>query len=296
MALTYDRPGASADALNAAYAALRGAIADRLPVRLRDRLLDGEQVFDSSTLLDLDEDDDEADCVESVDDLPRAIVSKAARAWGRGRWSLALDSTGWAVEVRASSSSGPVSDRLHARATLTDLGSGDVEIEAQGFAVASPEGSAPGVVGAWETFSGSGIGEWSVGVATLRGLVEHFNGTGIGSWAVGGRYLIGASEASWQGWPAGPRPVLPPAGGPVVSVVVGDLASADLSEQIDGETMMFTLPAFLPGSVRLYLNGQRLAQGSDFEESSSTTITLADAIAAPEEPDALIADYVPCAC
>jgi hypothetical protein len=314
MPLTYDRPGATAATLNAGYATLRASLAPKLPLRLRDRLLDGTVIFDTSALLDLDEDDPEADCVESLDDLPLALVSKGRRAWGRGRWTLARDGAAWRVEVRETrrtlplaetfrglpilvSATGSIpSDPLHAEVRFEDLGSGSYGVLAAGFLVASPEGAAPGVVGAWETFDGSGYAEWDVGVRSLVALVEGFDGTGYEAWAPGGLFRVASAEQAWTGWPNGVEPVLPAPGGPVVTVVTGDVATVDLSGQIDGSTTSFTLPEFVAGSVRLYLNGQRLTQGTDFSETSSTTVLLAQTMPVPDLPDALLADYIPCTC
>lgn len=314
MPLTFDRPGALAADLNAGYAALRSALAPKLPLALRDRLLDGSVLFDTSALLDLNEDDDEADCVESLDDLPRALASKGNRAWQRGRWVLARDGLAWRVEiyetrrtlplaevlggatVLVSASGSILSDPLHAEATFEDTGGGAYAISSAGFLVASPEGAKPGIIGAWETFAGDGYNEWDPGVRTLLALVEGFGGTGLAEWSPGGLFLLGGEEAEWAGWPNGVEPVLPAPGGPVVTVVTGDVATVDLTGQVDGVATTFTLPEFVVGSVRLYLNGQRLTQGTDFSETSSTTVLLAQTIPVPDLPDTLLADYIPCTC
>ena len=314
MPLTFDRPGALAADLNDGYAALRAGLAPKLPVALRDRLLDGSVLFDTSALLDLDEDDEEADCVESIDDLPRALVSKASRAWQRGRWALARDGLAWRVEVRetrrtlplaetvggatllVSASGSILADPLHAEATFEDTGGGSYTVTSAGFLVRSPEGAAPGVLGAWETFGGDGYDQWAPGVRTLLALVEGFGGTGYAEWSPGALTRLGGEEAAWTGWPNGIEPVLPAPGGPVVTVVTGDVATVDLTAQVDGVATTFTIPEFVAGSVRLYLNGQRLTQGTDFSETSSTAVLLAQTIPVPDLPDALLADYIPCTC
>lgn len=312
MALTYNRPGATAADLNAAYAGLRATLAPKLPTRLRDRLLDGTVVFDTSALIDLDEDDEEADCVESLDDLPRALVDKANRAWLRGRWSVSRDGTSWKVSVNETrsilptlgqvggvgvliSSSGSVaSDPLHATATFEPTGGGSYTVDAVAFLVASPEGAAPGVVGAWEQFDGTGYSEWDAGDVFLVGLVERFGGTGYSEWGVGSAFLLGAEETAWTGWPNGVVPIIPVEAGTTINVVTGDFAVEDLTSQVDGSTTTFVLPEYVAGSVRLYLNGSRLVAGSDFTETSSTEIEIVSIT--PTPPDTLTADYVPCTC
>jgi len=312
MALTYNRPGATAADLNTAYAGLRATLAPKLPTRIRDRLLDGSVVFDTSALLDLDEDDEEADCVESLDDLPRALVDKANRAWLRGRWSVSRDGASWTVEVHETRSIKPVvgsfggvetlisasgsisSDPLHATATFEPTGGGSYVAGATAFLVASPEGAAPGVVGAWEQFDGEGYPEWGLGDVTLIALVERFGGTGYSEWNSGSGYLLGAEETGWAGWPNGVEPIIPDPPGTTINVVTGDYAVEDLTSQVDGTTTTFVLPEYVAGSVRLYLNGSRLIAGSDYTETSSTEIEIVSIV--PNPPDTLTADYVPCTC
>lgn len=313
MALTYDRPGATAAELNAAYAAMRGALAPKLPTRIRDRLLDGTETFDTSPLIDLDEDDPDADAVESVDDLPLVMASKASREWQRGLWSAGFDGSVWAVQVRETLRIRPTTAKingatiavvtpgasdlspLHAEVRLVVSGQGYDPV-ATGYLVASPEGSAPGIVGAFETFEGTGYAAWDPGVETLVGLVEQFAGSGYAAWNPGVETLVGLVESVWSGWAEGLAPVIPTGGSSTtINVVTGDTVSVDLTSQVDGTAMTFTLPDYVSGSLRVYLNGQRLRE-IEFVETSATSFTLDLSVAVPTPPDALVADYIPCAC
>ena len=281
MALTYNRPGATAAELNVAYAAMRSALAPKLPTRIRDRLLDGTVTFDTSPIFDLDEDDADADAVESVDDLPLVMAAKASREWQRGLWSAGFDGSDWGLQVRETLRVRPTTTKingatiavvtpgasdlspLHAEVRLVVSGQGYDPV-ATGYLVASPEGSAPGIVGAFETFEGTGYAEWDPGVETLVGLVE----------------------SVWTGWPDGVVPVVP--GG-------GCSTTIDLTSQVNGQAITFAIPGYVSGSLRVYLNGQRLRE-IEFVETSATSFTLDLSVAVPTPPDALLADYNPCAC
>ena len=303
MALTYNRPGATAAELNVAYAAMRSALAPKLPTRIRDRLLDGTVTFDTSPIFDLDEDDADADAVESVDDLPLVMAAKASREWQRGLWSAGFDGSDWGLQVRETLRVRPTTTKingatiavvtpgasdlspLHAEVRLVVSGQGYDPV-ATGYLVASPEGSAPGIVGAFETFEGTGYAEWDPGVETLVGLVEQFAGSGYAEWNPGIETLVGLVESVWTGWPDGVVPVVP--GG-------GCSTTIDLTSQVNGQAITFAIPGYVSGSLRVYLNGQRLRE-IEFVETSATSFTLDLSVAVPTPPDALLADYNPCAC
>jgi hypothetical protein len=65
---------------------------------------------------------------------------------------------------------------------------------------------------------------------------------------------------------------------------------------INGTNKIFTTASvFVAGTLRVYLNGQRLVEGAteDYEETDTDEITMADAPkSAPGNPDVIIVDYI----
>jgi hypothetical protein len=54
----------------------------------------------------------------------------------------------------------------------------------------------------------------------------------------------------------------------------GDMKQADLTSQIDGSNVSFTVPEeYQAGSLRVYYNGIRQVEGETFDEYNSTTFT-----------------------
>jgi hypothetical protein len=295
MPLTKDRPNVTASALNALWASLIAKVAPTLPTPIRDPNGDGSSVFDS---IDLDESDPEAFEVVSPIDLAAALVSKG-NAWGGATWlrtSLDDSISGSRVEVRASYSqtASTFSSSVSARSVLppayssTDLlvaGVAGLTITASRVVSGAPDGwGLATAIGGVETFEGLGYASWGPGEVGLITEIERFDGVGLGEWRPGSVFLVGEVEAGWAGWPEGTEPVVP-------SDAVC-LAVSDLTSQVDGVRTSFVVPeSYESGSLRVYLNGQRLS-GSMVTETSSTTFDLSEVLA--EVGDALVVDY--CAC
>jgi len=291
MPLTKDRPDVTAAQLNALWATLISRVAPALPMGIRDPNGDGSLVFDST---DLDESDPEARSVVDPIDLVGALVSKGS-AFGGATWLatvLANPSAGRRVEVRESYSQ---TGATAARDQLPPaFASADVLIDGLAGLTISVERVVSTAAGGWgldssignvETFAGSGYAAWDPGEVGQIASVEQFAGVGYAAWRAGAVYQIAGAETAWSGFPAAAVPVDPSG--------TGCIAQVDLTEQVDGVETSFSLPAYEAGSLRVYLNGQRLS-GSMITETSSTSFSIAETV--PEIGDALVADYCACAC
>lgn len=295
MPLTIDRPNVTAAQLNALWATLLLRVSPTLPTKIRDPNGDGSNVFDD---IDLDEADEEAREVLAPIDLADALVSKG-NGFGGATWlrtSIGNSVAGARVEVRSlySQAGSTVTSFVSARSVLppavssTDvLAVGSTGLTITATRVISDAADGWGLataIGGVETFDGRGYADWNPGTVGLITEIERFDGTGFGEWKPGPVFRLGGVESSWTGWPAGTEPVIPGAG--------ACLEVADLTSQVDGQRVSFTVPeTFEPGSLRVYLNGQRLS-GSMVTETSSSTFTLSEVLA--EVGDALVVDFCPC--
>lgn len=295
MPLSIDRPNVTAAQLNALWSSLVAKVAPTLPTPIRDPNGDGSSVFDT---IDLDESDPEAVEVLSPIDLADALVSKG-NEWGGATWlrtSLDNSIVGARVEVRSSYSqvAATFSSFVCARSVLppaystTDVlvsGATGLTITAARVVSTAPDGwGLANAIGDVETFEGRGYANWDPGDVGLVTEVESFDGVGLGEWRPGSVFLVGEVESGWGGWPEGTEPVVPSDG--------SCLSGSDLTSQVDGVRTSFTVPAsFESGSLRVYLNGQRLS-GSMVTETSSTTFTLSEILA--EVGDSLVVDYCGC--
>lgn len=67
------------------------------------------------------------------------------------------------------------------------------------------------------------------------------------------------------------------------------VSNRSLSPAPNGSTTLFTTPeAYIAGTTRLYLNGQRLFLTGDYTETSSNSLTFT---VAPYTADMLLVDY-----
>ena len=70
----------------------------------------------------------------------------------------------------------------------------------------------------------------------------------------------------------------------------GDMKQADLTSQIDGSNVSFTVPEeYQAGSLRVYYNGIRQVEGETFDEYNSTTFTTNFT---PQTGDYVTVDYI----
>jgi len=294
MPLTIDRPNVTAAQLNSLWSTLVSRVAPTLPVSIRDPNGDGSSVFDS---VDLDESDPEARRVLEPIDLTTALVSKGTGFGGAVWIRTSLDGQiGTRIEVREiySQAATTFASVVSARDVLPPLFSQtDVLVNGSTGLTISAERVVSTAAGGWglstvigdvEDFEGLGLAEWNPGTVGLITEVEDFDGIGLGGWYPGPVYQIGQVEARWSGWPAGVEPVIP--GG------VECLSTEDLTSQIDGQRVAFvTAATFEAGSLRVYLNGQRLS-GSMVTETGSSGFTISEIV--PEIGDALVVDFCSC--
>lgn len=295
MPLTFDRPNVTAATLNSLWSTLVSRVAPTLPTPIRDPNGDGSTVFDN---IDLDEADPEARLVVSPEDLVGAIIAKG-NAFGGARWlrsSLDNSIAGDRIEVRESytQTGTTLASSLAARSVLPraysftevqPIGSTGLTITAARVVSDAPSGwGLTTAIGEVETFAGLGFVEWNPGEPGLVTEIESFDGVGLDQWSPGSVFLLGETESLWSGWPAGTQPVIPSGG--------QCLDSSDLTSQVDGIRSSFTVPeVFEAGTLRVYLNGQRLS-GSMVTEDSTTSFTLSQITAVVG--DTLVVDYCPC--
>lgn len=295
MPLTRDRPLVTAATLNSLWSTLVSRVAPTLPTPIRDPKGDGSVVFDT---IDLDESDPEATEVLVPQDLVEAIISKG-NAFGGARWlrsSLDDSTDGDRIEVRESYSQvgATFASDLSARSTLPPaysftevqpIGNTGLTITATRVISDAPSGwGLTTAIGEVEVFDGLGFAEWGPGEVGLVTETERFEGVGFDQWSPGPVFLLGEVESRWLGWPAGTQPVIPSDS--------ACLDSSDLTAQVDGIRSSFTVPeTFEAGTLRVYLNGQRLS-GSMVTETSTTTFTLSEVTA--EVGDSLVVDYCSC--
>lgn len=295
MPLTKDRPDVTAAQLNQLWSTLLARVAPTIPTPIRDPKGDGSVVLDS---IDLDETDPEATEVLAPIDLVGALVSKGNEFGGATWLRTSLDSStaGGRIEVRSAYSqvATTFTSDASARSVLppafstTDvlpIGSTGLTITAERVVSDAPSGwGLANALGEVETFEGLGIDQWGPGEVGLVTEIERFAGVGFGEWRAGTAYLLGEIENGWTGWPAGTEPVIPSD--------AACLDVADLTSQVDGIRTSFTVPeSYEAGTLRVYLNGQRLS-GSMVTETSATTFSLSEVLA--EVGDALVVDYCSC--
>ena len=293
MPLTIDRPDVTAAQLNSLWASLISKIAGTLPVSVRDPNGDGSVLFDD---LDIDESDTEASAVLDPIDLVDALRSKASGIGGASWITTTLEGDdGRRLEAREPyiAAALTLTSIVVARSVLPPaFSSTDVLINgAAGLTITASRviSDAAGgwglaaVIGDVETFDGLGIEQWGAGDVGQIAEVEGFDGVGIGAWSSGGVFQVGEVEHAWSGWPAGTDPPTPSG--------ADCMDQSDLTSQVDGQRTSFTAPTYEAGSLRVYLNGQRLS-GSMVTETSSTTFTISEIV--PEVGDSLVIDYCSC--
>lgn len=295
MPFTVDRSSITAAQLNTLWSLLVTRIAPTLPIGIRDPNGDGSNVFDD---LDISDTDDAATRVITVTDLAGALVEKGNEFGGATflNQPLALDTTASTISVNQLRTSVDISlptaqlamsEQPPQFSSTSVIMNGDTDLLITAARVVSTQAigwNLSNSIGDPEEFKGIGIIEWNPGLTTVIGLVEAFNGTGIDEWQPGTLYRIAKSETDWSGFPAGTSPSTPSTG--------GCLSIEDLTSQVNGSAQTFTLSkSYESGTLRVYLNGQRLGP-SDFTEDSTTTFTLTSHT--PSSPDEISVDF--CAC